>query len=334
MKVALITTTINVPKVLALYRKADPSVHFFVAIDKKTPEEAVNFCQCDVLNTHVIFIQDQQKYKSSELIGWNTNSRRNIALLEALKWGADLIISVDDDMIPYPTFFWDFVRLFTTSYSGLQIGSSGEWCDVGNFTVPGARQRGLPPDTAYGPKVNTACDVEIGAAQGIILGVPDTDASTAMTEHPIIYSASDILKNGFVVHPQAYSIFNSQITAFKRELAPAFAQFYNYQGRNTDIFASVLMRRLMRDRKLYTHFGLPMGFHARQPRPLFNDLKAEMFGLEHINAFAKELDRLVITGRDAIDDCRALIEPLPHKLAPGGLKEAMMAFYDDVENVL
>ena len=34
------------------------------------------------------------------LTGWNTDRRRNFALLEALKWGADLIVSVDDDMIP------------------------------------------------------------------------------------------------------------------------------------------------------------------------------------------------------------------------------------------
>ena len=35
-KIALITTTINVPEVLALYRQCDQEVRFFVAGDQKT----------------------------------------------------------------------------------------------------------------------------------------------------------------------------------------------------------------------------------------------------------------------------------------------------------
>ena len=47
MKVALITTTINIPRGLSLYRAHDPDVMFFVAGDLKTPEP-----QCaDFVNT-------------------------------------------------------------------------------------------------------------------------------------------------------------------------------------------------------------------------------------------------------------------------------------------
>jgi len=56
---------------------------------------------------------EQCKYKCSELLGWNTITRRNIALLEALRWGADVIITVDDDNIPLSsTYFHDFANLF------------------------------------------------------------------------------------------------------------------------------------------------------------------------------------------------------------------------------
>ena len=41
MKIALITTTIYVPRVLSLYRELGPDVAFFIAGDRKTPHKEV-----------------------------------------------------------------------------------------------------------------------------------------------------------------------------------------------------------------------------------------------------------------------------------------------------
>jgi hypothetical protein len=342
VKTALITTTVNVPTVLALYRKLDPSVKFYVAADEKTPLEAYAFCaeipDCE------IYSPDRQKelgYECSALLGWNNDSRRNIALLEALKDGAELIISIDDDMIPYDCVesryrnkVFGFYRHFAETYAGLQLGLNACWFDAGQFTAPPAKQRGLPPDifsTYWNPL--PVVDAKIGVAQGIILGVPDTDASTAMTNRPHISSVTDILRNGFVVDPNCITVFNSQLTCFRRELAPAFAQFYNHQGRNTDIFASLLMRRIMRDRGLYTYFGPPMAFHARTPRPLFKDLKAEMFGLEYIQEWAEYLNRAPTMGSsNVIDNCARLMDGF--SAFSDDNKEVARAWYNDCEKVL
>jgi len=343
MRTALITTSINVPTVLKLYRKLDPSVKFFVAADHKTPLEAYSFC-ADIPDCE-IYSPERQKdlgYECSELLGWNTDSRRNIALLKALKWGAELIISIDDDMgmTPAPVVanysenLFGFAHAFYDNFDGLQLGSPNQWFDAGLLTNPIAAQRGLPAGEGMIGGYSFVTDVKIGAAQGIILGVPDTGAITAIERKPIVYGVTDVLRNGFVVHPQAYSVFNSQLTAFRRELAPAFAQFYNHQGRNTDIFASMLMRRVMAERNLYTYFGPPMGFHARQPRPLFKDLKAEMFGLEHIDAFTKYVTEKELPGigYTAINDCRFLMANCP--IFSDDFKEAAMAWYRDCEKVL
>src|ERR1700758_1270639 len=99
MKVALVTTTIFVPHVLRLYRRCDPDVRFFIAGDWKTPLEA-NTLAGEIKNAWVIYPEMQREWKCSELIGWNCIQRRNIATLEALKWGADIIVFVDDDNIP------------------------------------------------------------------------------------------------------------------------------------------------------------------------------------------------------------------------------------------
>jgi hypothetical protein len=299
MKVAVVTTTINVPRVLLLYAKYAPDdVMFFVAGDLKTPEEAATFC-LSFPNVLYLSPDRQKKWRSSEIIGWNTDSRRNFAVLEALVWGADLLISIDDDMVPYPSFFTCFARLFENNWSGMQFGKPGCWFDHGNYTFPSARARGLPLQNKlselviFSAAADAVHDVTIGVAQGIILGVPDTDATTAQSWHPAqgcIGSVTDVLRYGFVTHPQAYSVFNSQITAFRREVAPGCVQFYAEQGRNTDIFASLMMRNYLRAAGWYTHYGLPMGYHNRSVRDVSKDLAAERWGVENIEAFAKELD--------------------------------------------
>lgn len=333
MKTALITTTINVPHVLSLYRAHDLDVMFFVAGDEKTPDEAYD----NFLPNSFIYSPEAQKslgYKSSDLIGWNTDSRRNIALLEALKWGAEIIVSIDDDMIPLNSgrFWIDFNYAFRFPFNGLQLGSYKRWVDVGELTVPQARQRGIPPDAIAIHEPRPIHDAKIGAAQGIILGVPDAAATHTIANHPHIHSATDILRNGFVTHPESWTVFNSQLTAFRRELAPAFAQLYSAQGRNTDIFASLMMRRLMRARKLYTYFGPPFAFHARSTRLLYNDLKAEMIGNERIGEWADYLDRATIAGDNAVDDVAILTAGFgSESLFPHDFWDAWLA---DCESVL
>ena len=337
MKTALITTTVNIPKVLTLYARLDSEVDIVIAADKKTPPGAEEWvyehCQP---KSRVAFLtvemQQDMEFKSSELIGWDTDSRRNIALLYAVKSGANLIVSVDDDMIPCgEDFFYNIERVLTAPYCGLQCGEPGNWFDAGQYTVPPAKQRGLPVDVEFVNAFSAVAGVEVGAMQGIILGVPDADSLTAITNRPTILSVTDVLRNGFVAHPEALAVMNSQVTAFRCELAPAFAQFYKWQGRNTDIFASLIMRRVMLELDLHTFFGPPVAFHARQPRPLLNDLRAEMYGLTHIAGLAEYLTRAPLQeNRTVTEWCRDLVSGLSlFKDA----SEAMLAFYEDCESL-
>ena len=334
MKVAVVTTSIYVPRVLELYSALDSTVRFFVAGDLKSPNKAV--LEWMESRENVVWlpanVQKELKYKHSEMIGWNTDSRRNIAVLEALKWGADIIISIDDDMIPVSYDFFDvFRQTFLHPFSGLKLGAARHWFDAGAFTQPPARQRGLPIDVPFDSTPGFVVEARIGVAQGIILGVPDSDASTAIINQPFIHSATDILRHGFIVEPKAYAVFNSQITAFRRELALAFAQFYKWQGRNTDILASVLMRRIMRDLDLYTYFGPPAAYHARSKRPLFPDLQAEMHGLRTIHEMTDFCERMT-SGPNVLTTCRFFYGG--YAGLPSEMREAALAWCEDAESVL
>src|SRR5262245_3232642 len=113
LKVAVATTTIHVPKALEFLRRCDPLVGIFVAGDEKTPHDAVSSLVRafhDPDSPVVYYEPDDQKaigYACSELIGWNCIQRRNIAILEALKWGADIIVLWDDDNLPLNTSYFD-----------------------------------------------------------------------------------------------------------------------------------------------------------------------------------------------------------------------------------
>lgn len=335
MKTALITTTINVPKVLALYRKLGLDVMFFVAADEKTPPEAYQFC-ADIPDCE-IYSPDRQRelgYECSALIGWNNDSRRNIALLEAVKWGADIIVSVDDDMIPLGTdFFVHIEQTLTVPFSGLQCGSENSWFDAGQWTIAPAGQRGLPRDIDHPVSYAAVCDVQIGAMQGTILGIPDTSAAENITTKPFVHTAGDLWHRGFVVDPLAFAVFNSQITAFRRELSPCFAQFYPWQLRNTDIFASLIMRRIMREQNLYTYFGPPVGFHARNEHDPVRDFQAELWGLQRVERFAQFLNVCIMPHVEIVNNLRLLYRAI----GEDGMRDmsvCALAFLDDIEKIL
>ena len=335
MTTGLVTTTINIPYALELIARQDETLQIFIAADEKTPPEAETWVyeHCAPKSRVSYLTVEQQKdreYKHSELIGWNTDSRRNIAVLEALRAGCHLIVSWDDDMVVYKNFIEQFEDVFGWPYSGLQLGFESHWFDAGQYTIPIARQRGLPVDVQIvSGVVRHIAKAEIGAAQGVILGVPDTDACTSLVSKPFITGMTSVLSNGFVANSRAHAVFNSQLTMFRAELAPAFAQFYFAQGRNTDIFASMMMRRIMHERNLYTYYGLPAAFHARKPRPLLKDLQAERYGVDNIAAYADYLDRALLRDASVVDQCRILYEGWN-----GPEKEAALAWCEDVESVL
>jgi hypothetical protein len=312
MKTALILTTINVPHVLALYRRFDPSVRFFVACDEKTPKAAYDFCasipDCEA------YSPDRQKelgWECSPLIGWNTIARRNIALLEALKWGAELIVSVDDDNIPMgAAYFMNYFKMFddkvyfddpstppitwNRAWSGLKVSDKG-WFDPGHLQFPltGAPvcQRGFPQQLPSCLSFEPVVDARIGVAQGAVLGDPDTSAVDRISRHPAVHQVSEVLRAGVVSDPCAtWAPLNAQNIAFLRELAPCFLmvpQFFRYD----DIFAGLIAQRVMRERSLFVHYGRPFVWQQRNSHDLVKDLKAELFGMEHVFEFADWLAR-------------------------------------------
>src|SRR5229473_8346698 len=214
MKIALCTTTIHVPHALKLLRKCSDDVRFFVAMDKKTPNAAFEFVNdMEDIGAGAIAINEHgHSWKCSEAIGWNTLARRNIAFLEALKWGADVIYSWDNDNIPvdldhFTHFeYWLHSGIKVTGTDTLRARSGGavdneRWFDPGSLLIPATRHRGFPHDKPVSKLASSVTDAMIGIAAGLVIGDPDIDAATRMEHRPDISSVHILGSTGAVVDP-------------------------------------------------------------------------------------------------------------------------------------
>lgn len=332
MKIALCTTTINIPRVLEWYR-ACGTARFFVAFDQKTDPGAGMFV-AGITNAVGLAPSSQEKWKCSPLIGWNSIQRRNIAFLEALKWGADLIVSADDDNLPINhAYFADYEKLFAEPFSGLQT-TPVAFFDIGDFLIPRQKQRGVPFDNAQGGEISSVVGAKIGVAQGICMGAADVDAATRFDDNSYVHQMSEVVRNGLVVSPDSRTIWNSQNTAIRRELVPAWGMI-PFVGRMDDIYASIICHRVMQEYDYHTHYGLPAIWQTRNPHNLVKDMRQEIDGYENCAKLATVLDNMILRGTSVIDDCRMIWRTLSTTdIFPGKSIKAMDAWLDDCEGVM
>ncbi len=340
MRTALITTTIHVPRVLERYRQLDQEVAIFVAGDRQTPHaEARSFIEA-LGNAAYYSDADQEKlgYKCSEIIGWNKIMRRNIALLEALRWRAEIIVSVDDDNIPLDSsYFEEFKNILSTPYSGVMASSDHGWINVGEFLVPRVYHRGFPYEfrnVDLKMSLRPVSGVRVGVAAGLWLGDPDIDAMERITLRPTVYQISKVLESGLVVDDACLSPFNSQNTAYIAELAPLMMVLVGV-GRYDDIWASYIAQRVMVEMDYHVHFGAPFVWQQRNPQSLWKNLKDELFGMEFSARFCADLRPAKLDAGSVLVKLRRLYEHMRGLgYLPPEVYELGKAWSDDVEKII
>ena len=331
MQIALATTTINYPKVLDLYHERSVNVRHFVAGDTKTPPIQSSMW------LHYLSPEDQKPWKCSELLGWNTMARRNIAFLEALKWGAELVVSVDDDNIPLDNndYSWAHELCVLRPFNGLCAGSKSGWFDPGQLLVPWAKHRGIP-HAYHAHEYFPVVGAKVGVSAGLVLGDSDVDATTRL-ERPLgvnTLQVSALAHSGVVPACGTHTVFNTQNTAVIRDLVPAWFLMPGV-GRMDDIYASLIMQRVMAERGLHVHFGQPFVYQQRNKHDLLKDLEDEIEGYKHVKLMANMLDQIVLTGASVIDDTRRIYTALQNAAwIPSTAIAAAYIFLDDCESVL
>jgi hypothetical protein len=339
MRIALITTTIRIPRVLEQYRRLDKEAMFFVVGDQRTPHgEARSFVEG--LGNAVYYSDTQQEklgYCCSEIIGWNKIMRRNIALLEAIKWGADIIISIDDDNIPLSQdYFTRFEHVLLSPYDGILARSSSNWFNIGDFLSPQIYHRGFPYEYRnfdLGVELTPVCEAKVGVAAGLWFGDPDVDAMERITRKRAVRQMSELLKTGVVVDHSCFTPFNSQNTAYVADLAPLMMVWIGV-GRYDDIWAAYVAQRIMQETAYHVYFGTPFVWQQRNPHNLWQNLKDEIYGMENTSRFCEDLRAADLGDGIITAKLHRLYEHLRRaNYLPSLVHELGKAWLDDLEKV-
>jgi hypothetical protein len=227
------TTTINPPTEALLKYASISGWHLIVAGDLKTPHNLFNN------HPNITYLSPEYQEKKypilSKLIGWNAIERRNFAILEAYKMGADVIALIDDDNIPYDNWGNNIVvntPIETTVYdiddiAFDPIGALNEHKELWHRGFPLERI----PYRNYDNKKTLTITPKI---QAIFWdGEPDVDAVCRMIYNPFCkFDPSQ-----FPISSNKMSPFNSQNTIISRDIIQDYFLFPHI-GRMNDIWAS------------------------------------------------------------------------------------------------
>jgi hypothetical protein len=291
MKTAVIMPSIRTPQNLeawsALLGEDDV---FIIAGNEKSPHEDIEVAllQAAVKFPDVTFDYLRPSDKRctetyiNEFIEPNHTHRRNFALLEALRYGADMIVTVDDDNFPAyePSWITKAATLLDDPNSDRLVATSASgWFNPGDLCLPPVTHRGYPISQRQEPgfvSYVAPADQRIGVVAGLWLGDPDIDAMERIIVDPTVHG----IRGSVTLAPGTWGPFDSQSTAICRELAPLMFM-WTHVGRYDDIWCSYLMRAIMDATNWHVTYGEPLVKQERNPHNLIRDLKDELFGYEH-----------------------------------------------------
>ena len=315
--VAIITTTINVPRVLAAYqlrRQTDYDLRIIVAGDANTDQRAHEFVRAiggEYLGVHDI---KSTRWASNEVIGTRSIQRRNLALLHAISIGADYVITVDDDNVPYnPMKHVDEVLAGFANVTSLLTTGTG-WYNPNVALDPVVVHRGFTLNQRHKDVRFEFIDVtqfnltyQVGVVAGLCIGDPDIDAIERIVLQPMVHNVNTNarLPEGVVLAPGTWAPFNTQNTAYTWEVAPLMQCLVDV-GRYDDIWMSYVARAVMNAMDRYVRYGAPLMWQERNEHDLVVDLKNEVFGYQHTPAFTEALRDVELPEYNEADPCASV----------------------------
>lgn len=266
MKVAVVVPTIRPERIdswLDSWRKEFESVDAIVHIVHDSPDTWVTI--------------DKVLKDRGAIISRQNAGIRIWGFLKALADGADVILSLDDDVLPSGRCIARHVKNLTEPHI------EDAWTQVCPF-----RTRGLPYH-----KLDRSTRAVV--SHGLWTGTPDLDASTQLVQPALEITRFD---TSFKVPRGLYFPMSSMNVAFTREIAPAlyFAPMGPSQpfDRFEDIWAGIVAKKVCDHLGLTCLNGAPLVHHTRASDPFVNLVK-EATGVQENERFWTVVDRAQLT---------------------------------------
>lgn len=188
---------------------------------------------------------------------------RNAGFYTAYRWGADIIISLDDDVYPVGDPIHDHINALSMSVSPTWMSTAQDW-----------RVRGIPVGGEKWP---------VMLSHGVWNGVPDFDAPTQFLNPDV----KDIAFNKTNIPKGALFPLCAMNFAFRRELMPyvyqapmgkRLAEFDLPVGdRFADIWSGVVLKRWMDTQGYAAVTGYATIYHSRASNVFANMKKESIF---------------------------------------------------------
>ena len=267
MKKYIVITTINEPTEAIKKYAALNDYTVVVVGDKKTPKD----WRCD--NVDFIPFEKQSSFSLSKLLPENHYARKMVGYQVAQLAEADIIIDSDDDNIPlgnygFPEFEGDYPYIEEEGFVNIY--------DL--YTQKKLWPRGYPLNLIMNNKrlkkgKYKAQPCRVGVWQGMVNGDPDVDAICRLTRD---YMVDFEESHPWVFGRKALSPFNSQNTAWTKELFPLLylPAFVNF--RCTDIIRSFVALPIMRTKFYRLGFVSPQVMQVRNKHNLLKDFESEI----------------------------------------------------------
>ena len=280
----IVTTSIYPPsKAIKEFEKKE-GWKLIVVGDKKTPHEEY------LKRPNIIYLDPEYQEKTykelSDLTGWNCTTRRNFGYIEAIKRGAQIIASIDDDNIPLEG--WGENLLLNQSISVDSFSPIDMNIKVFDPIAPTNYNhlwhRGYPLNLVNSKnniqkiKANIVPDVQADFWNGD----PDVDAIERMIYSPTCNFNSDV----FPFTSDVLSPFNSQNTFFTSKSIRNYFMFPD-TGRMEDIWASYYCEA--KGHKVI--YNVPSVIQERNPHDYISDFNKEIIGYQNNH---KLIDSLLI----------------------------------------
>ena len=332
----IVTKNINAPTV-AIQKYASMNGWELVVVgDQKTPNDY------EVDGTY-LSPKDQNKlgFNVSRIIPWNCIQRRNLGFLYAIREGADIIATVDDDNIPLENWGQKTKYIGDNTYVPMVLNGDLVVDPLYNTIHDSSVKlwhRGYPIQLLEQRKEQTlsmSSLVDSAVVSGLWNGEPDIDAIARISSGPQeLYPT--MVCTAFAVGGRVFSPYNTQNTIFTREVAPCMA-LPPFVGRMDDIWASYLTERVMFELGKTVVYTEPTVFQRRNEHDATVDMMNELLGYRLSLKLLNELNRVKVESGSVLDMYRQVSDVLVYnlKLEQGReLKEFFSAWIEDVKTCI
>ncbi len=295
MRTALVVTSISSPNAVLRSLAEGAAQHgwdFVVAGDTKSPQD-FQLAGCRFLS---IAAQQASTFRLGALCPTRSYSRKNLAYLDAIAAGAEVIVETDDDNFPRDSFWMPRRR----EVSARTVDADG-WVNVyAYFAKSFIWPRGLPLQYARKdpPSLGASTALDCPVQQGLADANPDVDAVYRMLL-PLPFAFEEDV-GPVALQGHAWCPFNSQNTTFFHDAFPLLYLPAHCSFRMTDIWRSFVAQRVLH------HLGKPLLFHGctvwqeRNDHDLHRDFCDEIPGYQHNHEIRSALLETDLAGTSAV----------------------------------